>query len=499
MGDLKTSGRIKFLMGVVRASHSSLFLQQERVALCHKAMSTERALEDSSLLELSAKSTEQRSYGALVETRLNSSQQGNVTDQDQLVQAEEHDYAVVEFPTDMNDTTGKQLEKCQKLVLRPYNTFLCVIGWRRVLAYEGVWYIIFSFWPAIVLLLLVTSCTVQILLCYTRDSIPLIHGDDMYIKCSDHIASSFIMLDILLVMTYLYGLFIFRIRQHEDLSGLTEKVFCTIEEKESKKLSASMLFFLMLGILWIGYSIGVSIMRIFVHGLNKEVELEFLKKYGNDSTEIKIAMLTTAQIGFIVIDVAYASVVVNYAMQCQLIVYSINNIGGRIRTKATTIDRIIKEVCDVKVCLSKINGHLSRATGAIMFIFLYSSVSSLYSLQQLKPDDDDLVLAAITGFLSSIQWTVWLVIPLIQAARVTHAGTQLKEKAMEIRSRPFLYMNAPQIELDSLIIYCSNVHLKAKLLSIPISPSLVVGGAFFLGFTIYMVLKFDNYSWASWL
>uniref|UniRef100_A0A1X7UEZ5 Uncharacterized protein n=1 Tax=Amphimedon queenslandica TaxID=400682 RepID=A0A1X7UEZ5_AMPQE len=61
--------------------------QQKRVALCHKAMSTDRALEDSSLLELSAKSTEQKSYGTLVETRLNSSQKDNVTDQDQLVQA----------------------------------------------------------------------------------------------------------------------------------------------------------------------------------------------------------------------------------------------------------------------------------------------------------------------------------------------------------------------------------------------------------------------------
>ena len=53
-------------------------------------------------------------------------------------------------------------------------------------------------------------------------------------------------------------------------------------------------------------------------------------------------MLTFAQIGFIVIDVAYAAVVVNYAMQCQLLVYSISNIVARIRNKATTIDGIIK-------------------------------------------------------------------------------------------------------------------------------------------------------------
>lgn len=49
----------------------------------------------------------------------------------------------------------------------------------------------------------------------------------MSIQCSHHIASSFIVLDILLVMTYLYGLFIFRFKQPEDLSGLIQKV-CTV-------------------------------------------------------------------------------------------------------------------------------------------------------------------------------------------------------------------------------------------------------------------------------
>ena len=52
---------------------------------------------------------------------------------------------------------------------------------------------------------------------------------------------------------------------------------------------------------------------------------------------------------------------------------------------------------------------------------MFDSLIALYSLQQLEPNDDNLILAAIAGFLSSVQWTVWLFIPLFQV----HDGIKL--------------------------------------------------------------------------
>jgi len=47
-------------------------------------------------------------------------------------------------------------------------------------------------------------------------------------------------------------------------------------------------------------------------------------------------------IGFIVLDIAYTAVVINYSIQCQLLVYLFRNICERMRTKEWEIDQAIK-------------------------------------------------------------------------------------------------------------------------------------------------------------
>jgi hypothetical protein len=47
-------------------------------------------------------------------------------------------------------------------------------------------------------------------------------------------------------------------------------------------------------------------------------------------------------IGFVVLDIAYTAVVVNYCIQCQLLVYLIRSICERIKTKDWEIDQSIR-------------------------------------------------------------------------------------------------------------------------------------------------------------
>ncbi len=90
-----------------------------------------------------------------------------------------------------------------------------------------------------------------------------------------------------------------------------------------------------------------------------------------------------------------------------------------------------------------------------------------------------------------------------------------------MRSRPLTYKDTPQLDLDSFILYCSNAQMKvntlvvcmgviyhlsliplqAKLFSIPITPGIVVGGFFVIGFVFYLVFNLSEktFSWANWL
>jgi hypothetical protein len=201
----------------------------------------------------------------------------------------------------------------------------------------------------------------------------------------------------------------------------------------------------------------------------------------------------------VVFDIAYSAAVINYAMQCQLMVYYLKSICTRILAREWEIDEAIKQIHTAKQFLFRLNSHLSRAVGMMIFIFLYSSIMAIYGLQRLHKSDPDLVLIAISESLAVIQWALWLFIPLIQASRVTNAGYWLKKTALEVRSRPFNYKDTPQLDLDSFVTYCSNVQLQAKLISVPITPWLVAVGFFSLAIALFLLFQFENFSWAKWL
>ena len=61
-------------------------------------------------------------------------------------------------------------------------------------------------------------------------------------------------------------------------------------------------------------------------------------------------------IGFVVLDIAYTAVVVNYCIQCQLLVYLIRSICERIKTKDWEIDQSIrvKIVTNTCTCILKV-------------------------------------------------------------------------------------------------------------------------------------------------
>ena len=125
---------------------------------------------------------------------------------------------------------------------------------------------------------------------------------------------------------------------------------------------------------------------------------------------------------------------------------------------------------------------------------------------------------------------------------MTRAAARLKKVGLEVRSRPYSYLDTPQLDLDSLVLYTTSLKMsvsvecwknmpiyntesqsvklctktsqriwssanfdymlspwQAKLVNVPISPS-VVGVLFFIvGFVLFLVFQFDTYHWAVWL
>ena len=47
----------------------------------------------------------------------------------------------------------------------------------------------------------------------------------------------------------------------------------------------------------------------------------------------------------------------------------------------------------------------------------------------------------------------------MQGVRLTVAGNELETLGQELRTRPFVYQDAPQLDLDSLVMYTSNLNM----------------------------------------
>jgi len=73
-----------------------------------------------------------------------------------------------------------------------------------------------------------------------------------------------------------------------------------------------------------------------------------------------------------------------------------------------------------------------------------------------------------------ILWTVLLMIPIIQAVRLTDACNNMKKMGHELKSRPFGYQETQTSQLDSFLLYSTNLDMKAKIFFIPIKCSYTV-------------------------
>lgn len=88
---------------------------------------------------------------------------------------------------------------------------------------------------------------------------------------------------------------------------------------------------------------------------------------------------------------------------------------------------------------------------------------------------------------SLIYWSILLIVPLLQAARLTNSCQSVSGIGHELCARPFCYQQAARDDLDSLLTYTSSLNLDARLLMIPVRPSCIISIILILIFIILIL------------
>lgn len=414
------------------------------------------------------------------------------------------DFERVESPAGSFQTTTRSLEKCKSTVLNPYLILLKIIGWRRFRAasYDlerpfGI-RVLNTVYPIVLFVLLLGTGVTQQLTCFGRSDIRVSHEVNI-VECDDKIVSRTILRDALKLVAYLYGIYLFRFLEPEYLSTLMETVFLNYSTKHVKhsysRLTSTLRVFLALGILWIVFSFIVSLIRIrSLQLLQPNTTIRYLNpdhpQLPNPDhmllyNALRYSLVFISLLGFVIFDLLYISVAINYTSQCQLIIFYIRSITDRVVTKAHSLQSAVKDIYHTSEFLHVLNRQVATIVTLCLFIFiraLCSASTSFVSALNIKRHDSvETPLVMVVAVFNVLQWLTLTAAPVIQAARLTSACYGLRKLGLEIAARPYTYLDTPQEELDSFLLYTSSTNYSASLIGFPVYSKYILIAVFAFG------------------
>ncbi|KAK2157885.1 hypothetical protein LSH36_183g02042 [Paralvinella palmiformis] len=178
---------------------------------------------------------------------------------------------------------------------------------------------------------------------------------------------------------------------------------------------------------------------------------------------------TWIKVSFLCLDVVYTVVVVNYCVQCCLLVFYIEGLQEKLKQKLIELSSGMKEIAEIEHHLRSLNYTTAVALSIVLFNF--GTMSFFGAIRILEKGNGFSVLMYISTFLSVIFWITIMILPVVQAARLSAACNSLRKVGHILRTKPFFYQNISNQELDSFLLYASSLNLRAKIFYIPVKTS----------------------------
>jgi len=412
--------------------------------------------------------------------------------------------------TTVDDVTGRAIAQCKRCFINPYKIWLVCVGWdnydespsRSAKVLRWIWATIFF---------IILNCTLvtQIISCFRRDQpsrTNVTHNHStgevkVVIECGTSVGSVFVIPDILLILTYVYGLLLFSRGDSDYLHKLSGEVFVQCasfrrwSEPKPTLLIFTVLSFLVLAVAYTVFSLLVRIMYAFAFELFKEyvtIHWPSMDIHG----EVKMMLVLFSFVGFVFLDMVYSAAIINHAAQCELNVYFLHAVRLKVEERQYhEVDEAIKDIGKCYNFLKALNGRAASLTGLILFNVASAALGGIIHLSY--DADGSFKVAVVT--LNTILWVLLVVFPFIQAARVTNACNEMLATGPLIRRRPFLYQDCSQVDLDSYCQFTNSIVLRAEMLGIPIYPWMAYVAIVTFCFTLLILWQTGAYSYTSWL
>jgi hypothetical protein len=226
------------------------------------------------------------------------------------------------------------------------------------------------------------------------------------------------------------------------------------------------------------FSLATTILELFA--LNWQIH--FWPNHPADSTRRILVILMV--ISFIFYDIVYVAVVINYSVQCQLIIYFLKGLVENIETKKFEIEESMRNINTIQEHIRVLNHKTGPPLSLMILIFITVIMTGVISLSN-GILHHWIFMATI---MYVIYWSVLVIVPVIQAARLSAHCYSLTKMGSRIRISQQLYMDTPDHKLDSFLMFTSLLNLRAKLFYIPVRLSCISACFLISGFILLFVV-----------
>ncbi|XP_025078975.1 uncharacterized protein LOC112555045 isoform X2 [Pomacea canaliculata] len=450
-----------------------------------------------------------------------------VVPQDRSVVIEAAVSTIRDFSEDSINFTTSTLRKCKHQVLKPYWGLLIFIGWRvfrhDVASARHLGIHIFNFlYPCLLILLLLYTYMYEVVACewklnITKDTkilttlrpvstttknatnittfatpfltivpakVPT-HIINHSPQPCEHIITTYLIPNILHFIAYALGFYFFRIQDNEQLYAMMEKVFLQADHMQGGSSSQQRLVvktkrFLVCGSVWVSMTLGLQVLYVWAFDFP---QLAIFEAYGPVFNWTTFAI---ELVGRVILNSVILAVVMNYSMQCEMVMFYLRGLTLRLQEKSTDIKTAMKDILLLRQSLGLLNGTISKMTSLVLVILAELTVIG-FSILAVNAYDIPKVWTYRSVF--PVVWALMLGFPLFQAARVNSVCLRLRKISLEMRV--FGYKNSSLLELDSFLQFVHCTKLKAKLFHIPILPSYIISFCILTSF-IFLILFQTN-------
>ncbi|XP_026288080.1 uncharacterized protein LOC113213279 isoform X1 [Frankliniella occidentalis] len=379
-------------------------------------------------------------------------------------------------------STAAVLRYCKFTILRPYTRLLATMGLRpltleptesQCLSILGHLHLVQA------LAFMCMGYFLQYMSCFRRDrgfcykSKPTFSRSAADVVksheqvCYGSLVFSYVLPSLLHLAGYVYALWLFRIRQNEQLQNLMERAFLLSSGPNNAPSSQRYLvrilwLFIGCSILWVSLSlVAVSVMM-----LDGTVIFQWLE---HSPLELKIALKLLLLFSTLWHDMVQATITASYCLQSQLLTSHLHFLRKKLLQHSLQPLEFMREINEFQNLLEYLNEELAPAVCIFTVVNVSWASAGLMWIFNYDYVDKDTHPIIVVSVLNVVLWVLASVAPFIQAARLTSACEKTKRLGHDVRVRPFVYLDTPNEDLDAVLLFTSSLHMQAKLFQVPIS------------------------------